>query len=80
MIYGHPFETVNAAVEEKALKDFFSGDWTPEQMQSFLEQRGIGYIYYGPRERISGRAVDALALRAVFQSGEVTIYQTGGTP
>ncbi len=71
VIYGHPFETVNASQEEAAVIAFFND---PDPV--FLAERGINYVFFGPRERLlSGDNV--AELEAVLNSFPVA-YQTQG--
>jgi len=75
VIYGHPFETVNAAQEEAAVVAFFT-DPNP----AFLAERNVDYIFYGPRERLlsgedSSELETALSrLPVVYDSQGVTLY------
>jgi hypothetical protein len=74
VIYGHPYETVQAETEKQAVQDFFSGRWSQAQRSEFLEQRGVDYVFYGPQERVSGNLLQMEELTPVFQSGEVTLF------
>ena len=76
VIYGHPFETVNAKVEEQAVLTYYSGEQSASQEDQFIAQRGINYIFYGPREAALGRPSDLSELPVVYQSGDVTVYAT----
>ncbi len=72
VLYGHPFETVDAEEQEQALIDFFeaSGD------DHFLSERGVDYVFYGPRERELGEfSIPGLDL--IFSSGDVELYRWG---
>ncbi|MFM8322321.1 MAG: hypothetical protein ACKOC5_15510 [Chloroflexota bacterium] len=76
VIYGHPYETVNAAAEQQAVEQFFrQGRVGDEPAARFLERRGVAYLLYGPRERRLGPLPDGLPLQAVFTAGEVRVYQ-----
>jgi hypothetical protein len=72
VVYGHPFETVDAAAHKQAVEDFFAGRVSPAR---FFDQYPVDYVFYGPRERALG-PMPALGndWRIVFQQGEVTIY------
>jgi hypothetical protein len=72
VIYGHPYETVHAQAEEKAVTDFFTAQTVDEP---FLTSRGINYIFYGPREAAINPALDLSALPVAFKSGSVIVYQ-----
>jgi hypothetical protein len=74
VIYGHPYETVQAETEKQAVQDFFSGRWSQAQRSEFLEQRGVDYVFYGPQERVPGNPLQMEELTPVFQSGEVTLF------
>jgi hypothetical protein len=73
VVYGHPYETVNAEAREQQVKDFFAG--TIDQAQ-LLRDDGVAYIIVGPRERKLG-AFDAaqLPIEEVFSSGDVVVYR-----
>ena len=74
MLYGHPFETVNAVREEKTVTDFFLGDFSPAQMQDLINAHGVDYIFFGPRERILGPILIPDSWMVTFQSADVMIY------
>jgi hypothetical protein len=80
VIYGHPFETINAEQEQAAVERFFSlssvsGSDLAQSGRDFLQQRQVDYIFYGPREQALGPLLAGLNLRPVFTSGGVTVYQ-----
>jgi hypothetical protein len=75
VIYGHPFETVNASAEEQAVETFFRSGGDPAHVSAFLEQRGVDYVFYGPRERELGARLDLSNLSAVYKEGDVAIYK-----
>ena len=74
VIYGHPFETVNADYDEKVVIDFYSGDNSASQMQEFIDDRGVDYIFFGPRENALGPIVIPISWKVVFQSSDVILY------
>jgi hypothetical protein len=45
VVYGHPFETVYAEKEREFVKSFFSGNLSPEIVQTDLEKKGIDFIF-----------------------------------
>jgi len=54
VVYGHPFETINA-VEKEALVRAFFDPATPSRLRwSILGRYGVRYVFYGPRERTLG--------------------------
>ena len=67
VVYGHPYETVNAQAREQQVKDFFAG--TIDQAQ-LLRDNAVTYIVVGPRERKLGTLdMQELPLEEVFSSG-----------
>ena len=72
VVYGHPFETVNAEVEKTAVTAFFAGG-LPDAAQ-FLKERQIDYIFYGPREHALGVLPLLPGWQPVYQSDGITIY------
>jgi hypothetical protein len=72
VVYGHPFETVDAGImEEKSAQFYRSGGAHLEQ----FTQLGVSYIFYGPRERALGGLDPQPVLKPVYQSGEVEIFK-----
>jgi len=73
VVYGHPFETVNAKAREQQVKDFFAGSIDRAQM---LQENNVAYLVVGPRERKLG-AVDftGLSVEEVFTAGDVVVYR-----
>jgi hypothetical protein len=79
VIYGHPFETVNADSEKAALTDFFThAAQEPMAARNFLETRKVDYVFYGPREQQLGEWADLPGVAAVYSQAGVIIYQVKG--
>jgi hypothetical protein len=79
VLYGHPFETVDADVEESAVTSFFANAAANVlAAENFLEKRKIDYIFYGPREQLLGQIPDLPELSAVYSQAGVTIYRVAG--
>jgi hypothetical protein len=74
VIYGHPFETVQAEAEKQAVTDFYQSLSETEANQ-FLSVRRIDFIFYGPRERRWGTLPISEGIKLVFETGDVQIYQ-----
>lgn len=81
VIYGHPFETVNAEVEKNLLNQWFGGGKTlnvtargTQQPQEFLDQRQVDYIFLGPREQELGGLPAGLRLTEVYRAEGVAVY------
>ncbi len=73
VIYGHPFETVNAEVELAAVEAFFGG-MDAAAAEAFLAGRGVDYVLWGPREQALGTLPPMDAIE-VFAAGGVQIYE-----
>lgn len=54
VIFGHPFETVNAESEKSQVAEFFSGNLSVAEEEGYLREKNIDWIFYGPREKESG--------------------------
>ena len=75
VIYGHPFETVNAEAEENAVLSFFTGELDITEQKEFLSSRGIDYVFYGLREQALGTPAVIGSLELVFDSAGVSLYE-----
>jgi hypothetical protein len=73
VIYGHPYETVEAQVRQQQVTDFFAG--TIDQAQ-LLRDNAVAYLVIGPRERKLG-VLDMAGwpVEEVFSIGDVTVYR-----
>lgn len=70
VIYGHPFETLNAAAQSAALTAFYAvGD------AAVLATPNARYVFYGPREASLGPPPVLPGWRVAFAQGAVTIYE-----
>ena len=74
VIYGHPFETVNAVEEKQAVTAFYSSSADMDR-QAFLEERGIDFVFLGARERSYQPPAMPDSLLPVYSTAEVVIYQ-----
>jgi len=70
VIYGHPFETVNAAKQRQLVEGFFRG-FIPLNSKGLIQR--VDFIYDGPRERKIGDP-NLGSLPIVYQNPGVTIY------
>jgi hypothetical protein len=69
VVYGHPYETVDADQKRQMVTDFFEG-------RNVDALRGANYVLIGPRERALGTPdLAALPLSEVFRSGTVSVYK-----
>ena len=86
VLYGHPFETVQAEAEKAQVEAFFAAGETGESATvsttlgqedpaAWLERRGVEYIFFGPRERLLGGLPPGLRLAPAYSAEGVTLYQ-----
>jgi hypothetical protein len=78
VVYGHPFETVDAERREAQVTTYWAGEMTQAERESFIWDNRVGYILVGPRELAFGdlRWEDEAAL--VFEAQGVKVYQVNG--
>ncbi len=74
VIYGHPFETVNATVQKQKVTDFYSGMNSLQASQELVKEFKVDYIFFGPREKALGDPDYLSQLKIVFQDADVRIY------
>jgi hypothetical protein len=81
VIYGHPFETVNAQQEEKAVEAFFAGPITEEAL-AWARRRGVRWILWGPRENLLGQSPEELPedLLLVYEQGNLKLFKLQDVP
>jgi hypothetical protein len=79
VIYGHPFETVNAEKMEELVIQIYQPGTPEEAAAGLLEELQVDYVFFGPRERAIGESDLIRKLVPVFSSGSVQIYRTPGS-
>ena len=76
VLYGHPFETVNADVMEAKVEHFFQGMTKDNEISTLSD---VDYFFYGPREREYGGHLPGAGMKLVFQYGNTEIYEIDGS-
>jgi hypothetical protein len=71
VLYGHPFETVNAEEKEQLVAEFFSDS-------AKLQVNTVDYIFFGPRERELGHPPTSSGFSLVYQDLDVIILKVEG--
>ncbi len=74
VLYGHPFETVDAAANEQAVTDYIEGRGASAERSAYLLQNDVSYLFWGPRETALGGAPPALGWSEVYSSEGVAIF------
>jgi len=74
VVYGHPFETVNAEQEKDKIETFYGNKLSSEGTYLYLLDKKPDYIFWGPREQKIGRPAILEELPVVYQNGDIKIY------
>jgi hypothetical protein len=74
VVYGHPFETINATEAKNQVQDYFAEKLSAEQSKDLYRRWGVNYVFVGPRERSLGLRIVPGNTYYVYQSDGVTIY------
>ena len=70
VVYGHPFETVDAAAHRQAVEDFYAGHLAATD---FVARYNVAFVVLGDRERSLGAGPSNLGWHPVFADGPVVI-------
>lgn len=74
VVYGHPFETINAEQRKSDVEAVFDGRMSVGAINTYMAENGIRIVFWGPREQES-RGVDPFSnYPAVYQNQRVKIY------
>ncbi|MEP7290148.1 MAG: hypothetical protein ABI835_00140 [Chloroflexota bacterium] len=74
VVYGHPYETFNAAEKERQVIAWYDGTVSDADCAELLNEYGVRYVLYGPEEEKLGQATCLANLRLMAQSGSVAVY------
>jgi hypothetical protein len=77
VLYGHPYETINAEQEKKQVITFYLGDGSIEDQNNLLKEEQVRYIFLGPREEGIGIPKILNMMDLVYQEGGIKIFSTG---
>jgi hypothetical protein len=75
VIYGHPFETANAESEYQFVVDFFTLNLEDDRFDD-LQEKGVDYILYGPREHTFSTVEILPTCSVVFRVEDLIICDT----
>jgi hypothetical protein len=81
VVYGHPFETVDAERRKAQVEAFWAGDMDPAEREVFLQENRVGYVLVGPRELENGEwrmESGELGGEPVFETSGVKVYEVNG--
>jgi hypothetical protein len=66
VVYGHPFETVDAERRERQVEAFFAGEMSVDGQQTFLRENHVGYVIGD---------LEIGDWRLMFESGDIRVYE-----
>lgn len=72
VVYGHPFETLQAAQREQQVVDWYAG--VSSDCRQLLTEYDVRYVIFGPLEQELGTPQCLSTLREVTEFGSVVIY------
>jgi hypothetical protein len=73
VVYGHPFETVDAEIKRAAVNDFYAGRMSADEQAAFLDRHRVGIVVVQ-----AGRYGGPLPIAGTHQAWEfdsITIYR-----
>lgn len=77
VVIGHGPESVNLAVLEPQVADFFSGNETETQRSEFIKDQGVQYVFVDAQDvgQVGGIGEKLVTLREIYSQDGYTIYQ-----
>jgi len=78
VVYGHPFETVDAERRQAQVEAYWAGEMGPAEQESFLRENRVGYVLVGPREleiRDWRLEIGEIEGELVFEAEDVRLYE-----
>jgi len=84
VVYGHPFETIEAEAKEAEVARFYSPEATVTERRAVLDRHGVRYVFLGPgdlaaRDRLDAEAA-ALGLVPAWTGGDAILYRVEAKP
>jgi hypothetical protein len=74
VVYGHPFETVNAGKEKEKIESFYGNILSTDAIAQYLSDKKPDYIFWGPREQIIGKPLILDDLHIAYQNASIKIF------
>jgi hypothetical protein len=74
VLYGHPFETPEAAAELSLVEWLFAGSTDIDDALPILHARGVDYVVFGPEEQSLGPAAWPADLLQAVECGGVSVF------
>jgi hypothetical protein len=84
VVYGHPFETIDAKAKEAEVARFYSPEATVVERRAMLDRYGVRYVFLSPRDlaaRDQFRAdAAALGLVPAWTGSDAVLYRVEAEP
>jgi hypothetical protein len=77
VVYGHPFETIDAEAKEAEVAHFFSSAATPAERRALLDRYGVRYVLAPQADSLDPAA---LGLVAVWTGRDLALYRVEAGP
>jgi len=74
VVYGHPFETVDAAAQKERVTSLLAGALPAAEAIEEIKALKINYVFIGPSEKSYGAPAFLGSLAPVYQNPDVTIF------
>ena len=79
VVYGHPFETIDADNKRAEVERFFAPAATPSHRRELLERYGVRYVLW-PAKAVGEGPMESLGLVPAWSQGSLTLYRAGDGP
>ncbi len=81
VLYGHPFETVDAQAEKSAVEAFFRNPTAADEFE-WMRREGVKWILWGPRENALGKLPVELPAgwSLAYATGDVKLFELQTVP
>jgi hypothetical protein len=78
VVYGHPFETIDAQGKKAEVTHFFSSDATTAERRDLLNRYGVRYVLFTGAN--TGLGPSDLGLTVAWSGDKVILYRVGDMP
>jgi hypothetical protein len=75
VVYGHPFESINAEETRIFVSDFWKNKLSDNQSRNFLEENNVDFIFCEYTNNIDKCPVITHSLEVIYKAGNVAIFQ-----
>lgn len=75
VVYGHPYESINATQQKNKVEDFFAGKFTDDQVAQFFEDNQVEFILQEGSMKSFSEALQEIGFMEINKFGEMTIYR-----